>query len=187
MFSSSFRNQPDLIGQQLINTVKAWSIIELTDEVNLSLFADENAFLALRLLFGRNVNGENCVASTRVIIHLMRSNRSILHSFLQHGEKIVELFAIDEEQILHVKACVVKAKSLGLTTIAHFIIPRIPRNFFDHRTANGFFRAAPGLSKSITYDNKQHWNHPLVVVYGMNISACLCSLTINLHVQAPGV
>lgn len=34
------------------------------------------------------------------------------------------------------------------------LIRVIPRNFFDHRTANGFLRAEPGLSKSITYDNK---------------------------------
>jgi hypothetical protein len=34
----------------------------------------------------------------------MRADRSIFHAFLQHGEEIVQLLAIDEKEILDVEA-----------------------------------------------------------------------------------
>lgn len=68
-----------------------------TDEVYFALLAYEDALLAFRLLLRSDVHRENRVAAWRVIVHLMRADRSVLHALLQHRQQIIQFLAVDQK------------------------------------------------------------------------------------------
>jgi len=49
--------------------------MQLTDKVNLSLFANKNALLAFSLNLGRDMNRQDCVGTWRMFIHHVTANK----------------------------------------------------------------------------------------------------------------
>ena len=48
-----------------------------------------------------DMNSENGVAATAVIVHVVGSNSSVLQTLLQHCHQIIKLPALNTEQVVH--------------------------------------------------------------------------------------
>lgn len=144
-------------------------------EIDLALFGDEHAILGL--LLGRYVHAQNRVAARRVVVHAMGAHRPVAHALLQHGQQIVQLLAVDGEQVLDKEAARFLRPAHGQRFARRTGVQQIDN--LDTKHVGGMVTWAEWSSRWVFKSDLNAWYIYGTLRINESIKDAMCSCSVN--------